>query len=149
MHRENLKENNNNNMPLGSHGASRWESGAFVPAGQIRCVHPVGAWGPTSTPSSGGEDTAWIHKWMIHYLSPRSTFPSPLCCFSDVSHSGLEGAVLKLLGPLDSSPLALNHCLPLVFSRTFLTLNWLRGQMEKQNFGPDGTRLQLDAVDVT
>lgn len=36
-------DNNNNNTPLGSHGASQQARRAFVPAGQIRCVHPVGA----------------------------------------------------------------------------------------------------------
>lgn len=124
MHRKNKKNwGKQQQHALGSHGASQWERGAFVPAGQIRCVHPVGARGHTSAPSSGGEDTVWIHKWMIHFLSSRSTFSSPLCCLSAVSLSGLEGAVLKLLGPLDSLPLALDHWLTLVFSLTFLTLS--------------------------
>lgn len=110
-------------------------------------------WGHEDTPALhrlGGEDTAWIHKWMIHFLSSSSTFfpitpPLPLHCES----LRIGRSCSKTVGPswllTTRSP---SLSLPPVFSPTFLTLKLFRGQMGKQNFEPDGTRLQLDAADV-
>lgn len=108
--------------------------GALVPAGQIRCVHPVGARGHTSPSLSRRGDTAWIHKRTIHFLSSHSAF------FFDsaaVSHSVLFFNCWALLTP---TPLALHHCLRLVFLLTFLTLGGQMGRWEDGNLEADGPK---------
>lgn len=69
----------NNNMPWGLHRASQQEKGAFVPAGLMWCVHPVGAPGHSSTPSFEGRRTALIHICMMFFpLLLFDTFHNPL-----------------------------------------------------------------------
>lgn len=89
-------------MLLGSHGASQWERGAFVPAGQIRCVHsedpPALHWLAEKTQleciNEGSIISARldISLILLLHLPPRESLR-------------IGGAPLKLLGPLDSPAL--------------------------------------------
>lgn len=73
-----------------------------------------------------------MHKRLIHYL--------PQLDISLTLQLPLGEAPLKLPGPLDSSLPPPHNYLPRGPSTTFLSLNLLRGQIEKQNFGPAGKK---------
>lgn len=108
-------------------------------------------WGHEDTPALHrlGEKTQleYIKEWSI-FSPPARHFPRPSAAASPLWASLNWREPFLNCWALLTLHRSLSITVSLIFSLTFLIPWWFRGQMEKQNFEPDGTRLQWDAVDV-